>query len=234
MKKTLLKKSVRKRIKSWEIGDYIRQFSIVTGGVLLTLWLTARITESSKQREVRQALQLVTLELQDNLQVIREYEWLYNEEKRVAHRLQKADFSLSAFPIDTVEVYYRRIMNGMGKPYRLLTDGWDMLKITGRASEIDNDQLVYGLSRTYNDIYAFDEKMSIFYRRRGEMLTAYQLGAKHYSHDIGIRENFTEILTDKTIQGWITAVPNAFEKDFFEQFANELELLITILEKTYS
>ena len=35
-----MKKSLKKQLKKWNIGDYVRQFSIVTGGVLLTLWLT--------------------------------------------------------------------------------------------------------------------------------------------------------------------------------------------------
>lgn len=52
------------------------------GGVLLTLWLTAKIADSAKQREVRQAMQLVALELRDNLQVIQDYKWMYNDEKR--------------------------------------------------------------------------------------------------------------------------------------------------------
>ena len=54
-----MKKSLKKQLKKWNIGDYVRQFSIVTGGVLLTLWLTAKIADSAKQREVRQAMQLV-------------------------------------------------------------------------------------------------------------------------------------------------------------------------------
>ena len=228
-----MKKTLKKRLKNWKIGDYVRQFSIVTGGVLLTLWLSDQMSEFSKQKDIRTAMRLISSELQDDLEIIRDYEWLYNEEKRVARRLQETNFSIDEFPIDTVETYYRRIMNGMGKPYLLLIDGWDMFKITGLASDIDNYQLVYGLSRTYSDIHMFDEKISIFYHRRSEMLAAYQLGAKHSSHDIGIRENFARILNDKTIQGWITSVPYALEEDFFDQFAKELESMVAIIEKLY-
>ena len=97
-----MKKSLKNRFKKWNIGDYVRQFSIVTGGVLLTLWLTAKIADSAKQREVRQAMQLVALELRDNLQVIQDYKWMYNDEKRVAYRLKEHDFSLDGLPADTV------------------------------------------------------------------------------------------------------------------------------------
>ena len=110
-----MKKSLKKQLKKWNIGDYVRQFSIVTGGVLLTLWLTAKIADSAKQREVRQAMQLVALELRDNLQVIQDYKWMYNDEKRVAYRLKEHDFSLDGLPADTVAYYTRRITGSRWK-----------------------------------------------------------------------------------------------------------------------
>ena len=154
-----MKKPLKKRIKKWKIGDYARQFSIVTGGVLLTLWLTARITEAAKQREVRQAMQLVASELHDNLQVVRDYRYTYGKDKWVARRLLEADFSLAGFPSDTVETYSRYITGGMGKPYRLSSDALEMLKTTGIASHIADKQTLIDLLRCYKELAAFDDYM---------------------------------------------------------------------------
>ena len=109
-----MKKSLKKQLKKWNIGDYVRQFSIVTGGVLLTLWLTAKIADSAKQREVRQAMQLVALELRDNLQVIQDYKWMYNDEKRVAYRLKEHDFSLDGLPAKQIVIDLLRCYNELG------------------------------------------------------------------------------------------------------------------------
>lgn len=161
-----MKKPLKKRIKKWKIGDYARQFSIVTGGVLLTLWLTARITEAAKQREVRQAMQLVASELHDNLQVVRDYKYTYSKDKWVARRLLEADFSLAGFPSDTVETYSRYITGGMGKPYRLSSDALEMLKTTGIASHIADKQTLIDLLRCYKELAAFDDYMQLYYDQR--------------------------------------------------------------------
>ena len=40
------------KIKSWRIGDYFRQFSIVAAGIIVTFWGNDRITENARQKEV--------------------------------------------------------------------------------------------------------------------------------------------------------------------------------------
>ena len=228
-----MKKSLKKRLKNWNVGDYVRQFSIVTGGVLLTLWLTARITDSARQREVRQAMQLVTLELRDNLQVIRDYKWMYNDEKRVAYRLEEQDFSLDGLPADTVDYYTRRITGGMGKPYRFLTDALEMFKTTGVASDIADKQIVIDLLRCYNELGAFDNSMSLYYDQRMQAILPEQMGETLWSADTNIGKAFGRMLTGKKVQNWLGMIPRAFDTRYFEANEEKLEAMIAKLEKRY-
>ena len=39
------------KIKSWRIGDYFRQFSIVAAGIIVTFWGNDRITENAAKRK---------------------------------------------------------------------------------------------------------------------------------------------------------------------------------------
>ena len=55
------------KIKSWRIGDYFRQFSIVAAGIIVTFWGNDRITENARQKEVRATMQLITEELEYNM-----------------------------------------------------------------------------------------------------------------------------------------------------------------------
>ena len=198
-----MKKSLKKQLKKWNIGDYVRQFSIVTGGVLLTLWLTAKIADSAKQREVRQAMQLVALELRDNLQVIQDYKWMYNDEKRVAYRLKEHDFSLDGLPADTVAYYTRRITGSMGKPYRFLTDALEMFKTTGIASDIADKQIVIDLLRCYNELGAFDNSMNIYYDQRMKAILPEQMGETLWSADTNIDKVFGKMLASKKVRNWL-------------------------------
>jgi len=228
-----MKKSLKKQLKKWNIGDYVRQFSIVTGGVLLTLWLTAKIADSAKQREVRQAMQLVALELRDNLQVIQDYKWMYNDEKRVAYRLKEHDFSLDGLPADTVAYYTRRITGSMGKPYRFLTDALEMFKMTGIASDIADKQIVIDLLRCYNELGAFDNSMNIYYDQRMKAILPEQMGETLWSADTNIDKAFGKMLASKKVRNWLGMIPRAFDSRYFETNEEKLETMIAELEKRY-
>lgn len=226
-----MKKPLKKRIKKWKIGDYARQFSIVTGGVLLTLWLTARITEAAKQQEVRQAMQLVASELHDNLQVVRDYKYTYSKDKWVARRLLEADFSLAGFPSDTVETYSRYITGGMGKPYRLSSDALEMLKTTGIASHIADKQTLIDLLRCYKELAAFDDYMQLYYDQRMQAMLPSQMENLHWNSSY--REGFEKTLADKTVRNWIGVIPRAFDDWFFGEHEEKLENMILLLEGRY-
>lgn len=226
-------KTARKRIKKWKIGDYIRQFSIVTGGVLLTLWLTTKIADSAKQREVRQAMQLVALELRDNRKIVCEYERLYNEEKRVAERLQKHGFSTAGIPADTAELYRRCVTNSLGKPYRFLTDALEMCKTTGIASHVADKQVIIDLLRTYNIIGTFDNAMGLYYEQRSKTLVPHQMGEKHRRVDDTLGERFAAILADRTVQGWLASIPYAYDDAYFARHAAKIDVMIAELEQRY-
>lgn len=228
-----MKKSLKKQLRKWNIGDYLRQFSIVTGGVLLTLWLSSLVTASSKQREVRQAMQLVTLELRDNLEVIRNYKWVYHDERRVAYRLRELGFSLDGLPADTVGYYTRRITGGMGKPFRFLTDALEMFKTTGIASDIADKQIVIDLLRCYNELEAFDNSMTLYYDQRTQAILPEQMGETLWSADANIGKAFAKMLAGKKVQNWLAIIPRAFDTRYFEANEKKLEAMIAELEKRY-
>ena len=202
-------------------------------GVLLTLWLTAKIADSAKQREVRQAMQLVALELRDNLQVIQDYKWMYNDEKRVAYRLKEHDFSLDGLPADTVAYYTRRITGSMGKPYRFLTDALEMFKMTGIASDIADKQIVIDLLRCYNELGAFDNSMNIYYDQRMKAILPEQMGETLWSADTNIDKAFGKMLASKKVRNWLGMIPRAFDSRYFETNEEKLETMIAELEKRY-
>lgn len=233
MKKRTVGKSLKKRIERWRIGDYLRQFSIVSGGVLLTLWLTARISDSSKQREVSQAMSLVTLELRDNLQIIRWYESLYNDEKRAAEQLQRNGYSASHLSADSIECYRKSLTNGMGKPYRFLTDAQEMFKTTGIAAGISDKGIVIDLLRSYNDLLSFDNAMEIYYEQRTKTLVPLQMGKGLRSDDANADRRFERLLSDPSMRGWLTALPRAFDTQYFDRAAAKLEKMIDELERRY-
>ena len=63
--------NIIKLITSWKIGDYIRQFSIVMVGLIVTFAGSNMITDYSQSKEIVNALQLVKNELELNKKEVR-------------------------------------------------------------------------------------------------------------------------------------------------------------------
>lgn len=232
-----MKKSLKTRIKKWKIGDYVRQFSIVAGGVLLTLWLTDYIAEVSKQREVRQAMQLVTLELQDNLRTIQNYKDIFETEKRIAIRLQVDGFSTADLPSDTIVLYRQKLYGGLVRPYRFSTDALEMLKTSGLTSHIGDKRLVIALLRCYKSIESFDKTMDFYFNMRKEAITGYQnkyLKKTTPTQRQEFIDIFRQMTADPAIQNWLCSMPRSFDDQFFANYKAEAEGMITQLTETYN
>lgn len=223
-----MKKPLKKRIKKWKIGDYARQFSIVTGGVLLTLWLTARITEAAKQRRYGRPCNSshpnCTTTCRSSgitgTHTAKTNGWHGACWKRI--------FSLAGFPSDTVETYSRYITGGMGKPYRLSNDALEMLKTTGIASHIADKQTLIDLLRCYKELAAFDDYMELYYDQRMQAMLPSQMENLHWNSPY--HEGFEKTLADKTVRNWIGLIPRAFDDWFFGEYEKKLENMILLLE----
>lgn len=231
-----MKKNLKTRIKKWKIGDYVRQFSIVAGGVLLTLWLTDYIAEASKQREVRQAMQLVTLELRDNLRTIQNYKDIFETEQRIAVRLQEDGFSTADLPSDTILFYRQRLYGGLVRPYRFSSDALEMLKTSGLTSHIGDKRLVIALLRCYKSIESFDNTMDFYFNMRKEVITTYQNKDLRKTMPTQMQEFidiFRQMTADPIIQNWLCNLPRSFDDQFFDNYKKETEGMITQLTETY-
>lgn len=231
-----MKKSFKKRLKGWKIGDYVRQFSIVTGGVLLTLWLTTKITDAAKQREVKQAMQLVALELRDNVQIIENYANIYNEEARIAQLLMEKGFTSSALPVDSALYYAQKITSGLQRPYRFSTDALEMLKTSGLTAHIADKRQMLDLLRCYNRIGSFDSAIALYFEMRKEVLLDYD---KKHPHVAMIRTPetvvsiFNQTIADEHVRNWIASIPRSFDAMFFSYHRLPIEKTIARLEQRY-
>lgn len=93
------------KIKSWRIGDYFRQFSIVAAGIIVTFWGNDRITENARQKEVRATMQLITEELEYNKQELRNIKHLLDIDIHMSLLLKEHDMDVSKIPTDTLWKY---------------------------------------------------------------------------------------------------------------------------------
>lgn len=222
---------MKQRIKSWKIGDYIRQFTIVAGGVLLTLWLTSTIAESAKQKQVRQAMQLVVIELRNNLEIVKDRELRYNNEQRIAQILIDAQFSIAGMSPDTVWSYHN-IHSDLGGSMLPSTDALEMFKTSGIAADIADKQQIIDLLSCYKTLEWFSSSMELYGKQRLEAMFA--ATNKYPRHEYAEYEQwFGKIISDKDTQNWLALIPRWHNTAYFIDIKNRLEQTITNLEEAY-
>ena len=73
MKKINLKET----LQSWKPGNYLRELSIVIVGVFVTLAGTGFISNVSQEKQIKESMQMIKMELEENLNSINRAEALY-------------------------------------------------------------------------------------------------------------------------------------------------------------
>ena len=62
---------VKTTVKDWQVGDYIRQTSIVVIGVLITFVGSELVTQNSEKKDIQATMSLIRDELKSNREIIR-------------------------------------------------------------------------------------------------------------------------------------------------------------------
>ena len=155
-------------VKSWHIGDYFRQFSIVAAGIIVTFWGSDRITENARQKEVRATMQLVTEELEYNRQELRNIKHLLDIDIHMSLLLREHDMDVSKIPTDTLWKYGKLFNNMDEFSYR--TDALDVLKGSSLMQYIPDKRMLQDVLQTYFELGRKQKDVSDYYATKTDAL----------------------------------------------------------------
>ena len=102
---------IKSAIKDWRLGDYFRQFSIVAAGIIVTFWGSDKLTEHTRQKEVRAVMQLVAEELEHNREELHDIRRLLNIDIHMSSLLLERKMDISEIPMDTLWKYDKLFNN---------------------------------------------------------------------------------------------------------------------------
>ena len=131
---------IKSTIKGWRLGDYFRQFSIVAAGIIVTFWGSDKVTEHSRQKEVRAAMQLVAEELEYNRKELRNIKHLLDIDRNMSSLLIEHKMDISGIPADTLSKYDKLFNNMSELSYK--TDALDVLKGSSLMQYISDKRLL--------------------------------------------------------------------------------------------
>jgi hypothetical protein len=127
---------------------YIRDFSIVVGGVAITLYVTDRATYRSEKKDIKLYLQTIKIELEKNIDEINQ---AVND---LQHSIKYTNYLWAHNPdslsIDSLNYYGP--MSHRVDAYFLKTNGFEMFKNSGLMRLMNNKELLTDIWDVYADI----------------------------------------------------------------------------------
>lgn len=221
-------------VKSWRVGDYIRQFSIVAAGIIVTFWGSDWITERGRQKEVRATMQLVVEELQHNREELRVIKGLLDIDIHMSELMISHDMEISEIHQDTIWKYGKFFTNMASFNYS--TDALDVLKGSSLMQYIADKRLLQDMLRTYYKLGKIQTEINAYYDTKSDILLAYSLSAKK-KNTLMVNWNFitevADMMENDGFFNFVIMVPGFLDWEDFALLDELLSKQIHTLEQIY-
>lgn len=117
---------VKTTVKGWQVGDYIRQTSIVVIGVLITFAGSELVTQNSEKKDIQATMSLIRDELKSNRENYESIVSEFREDERLSSLLVEYDLKHRTIPEDSL-IQFRFLM-GHIRSFIIVRMHWIYLK----------------------------------------------------------------------------------------------------------
>lgn len=225
---------VKTTIKSWRMGEYFRQFSIVAAGVIVTFWGSDWISEKNRQREVRATMQLVAEELEHNRQELCNIKQLLDVDIHMSNVLIEHKMDISEIPMDTLWKYGKLFNNMDDFYYR--TDALDVLKGSSLMQYIPDKRLLQDVMQIYFELGRRQKDVSDYYAIKTDILMGLAMTARKKSvldSDRTFRDEISFLLEHDKFVNFVIMVPGFLYWEEFTALDEKLTHQIQVLKDKY-
>lgn len=236
--KKLNKKSVCAFIRNWRLGDYLRQFSIVAGGVIVTFWGSSLITEHARQKEVRETMRLMAEELRYNRNALQNIKREVNEDIHISSLLHENELDYTRIPADTLYAYSRFFSNLSDFDYR--QDALGVLKGSSQMQNISDKRMLQDILQTYHRLEKLRSNIQGYYELKKKVFYEIVIFSKRKKEEIVkslVNDNFLEdvayYMNEPSFLSYVVVVPGFTDWDEIGRLEKKLDEQIRFLEEKY-
>ena len=131
---------VKTTVKGWQVGDYIRQTSIVVIGVLITFAGSELVTQNSEKKDIQATMSLIRDELKSNRENYESIVSEFREDERLSSLLVEYDLKHRTIPEDSL-IQFRFLM-GHIRSFYYSQNALDILKNSMLMQKISDKELL--------------------------------------------------------------------------------------------
>lgn len=225
--------------KGWHIGDYLRQFSIVVAGIIVTFWGSDKITEHSRQKEVSAMMNLVAEELEQNRLGLKAITARIDIDRHMAKVLLDHKLDVSTIPEDTLQKYSSFFY--YMEDYDYTVDALDVLKGSSLMQYIPDKRLLQDVLQNYYRLYRARKDINTYFQMRKDVLLGYAFsGTKEEAikeltePDQGLKLDVSNMLDYEKFINYTRQTPNILDWQSFTLLDKELSKQVRILHEKYN
>ncbi|RHL07566.1 MULTISPECIES: hypothetical protein [Bacteroides] len=225
---------IKSAIKDWRLGDYFRQFSIVAAGIIVTFWGSDKLTEHTRQKEVRAVMQLVAEELEHNREELHDIRRLLNIDIHMSSLLLERKMDISEIPMDTLWKYDKLFNNIAEFFYR--TDALDVLKGSSLMQYIPDKRLLQDVLQAYFELERRRKDVSDYYAAKTNVIMGTAMSQKTEDvlrSDRNYRDEVLFLLGHNNFNNFVIMVPGFLNWDDFDKLDELLDRQIQTLKAKY-
>lgn len=218
----------------WRLGDYFRQFSIVAAGIIVTFWGSDKLTEHSRQKEVRATMQLVAEELEYNRKELREVKRLLDIDVHMSIVLSKHKMDISDIPSDTI-LKYDKLFNNMSE-FSYKTDALDVLKGSSLMQYISDKRMLQDLLQAYFILERRKKDVTDYYAAKTDVIMSLAMSKDMrfaLKSDNSFRDQVSFLLSHDRFVNFVIMVPGFLYWDEFDALDEMLSEQIEVLKDKY-
>jgi hypothetical protein len=213
MAKKKTKRSFKATLRSWKIGDYVRQLSVVVIGILITFQGSALVTKNAQRREVANILGMVKYEIEKNRRNVELQKELLEFEYAGARALKPYIHDTEGAPADTLAKYVSIIVQV--RNYGFSTNSFEVLKSSSNFQTVKNKELLRDLFSTYESLGSFFGDISSYNSLRSSRMQEQLKGTDSevfdvfYSNAEDVAQMiFSHTMKDPAMRNYIISIAN--------------------------
>lgn len=216
------------------MGDYLRQFSIVTAGIIVTFIGNDMITEYARQKEVKATMHLVIDELKQSREQLKGVHKLMDADRHMAQLIVQSGFNKEAIPEDTLVQYYRFFGNLTSFSYT--TDALEVLKGSSLMQYISEKKLLQNIINAYYQLSNAKEDITHYYEIKSDAINevVQELSVEELTQIAEKRINMSDSFFSRPRwRSFCLIVPDFLNWDSFVELDGLLKQQIETLEERY-
>lgn len=218
-----------KFFKSWRMGDYFRQFSIVTAGVVVTFTGSALISNWATNREINSTIGLIINELEGNNRDLAVFIEKHQQDRVIAGYLVGSDFDVSSIAQDTLRKYQPFI--SQLSDFQYSADALDVLKSSSLMQKISDKEMLLNLIETYQGFQGVQGAVAEYYDVKRSVILPTALGNDN-THSGDIYKSYQSSLSTIQMRNFCIITTGFFNEDYLQGQIDKTDVLISRLRGT--